>query len=575
MLHEFNSLLTDYLSEKGVSWEIDNDSIVVSHDIQGQKIKLIVNLGKYFPHGLPKFRLLNRKQFGLLAHIDWNHDDDTGSVCIGHEDSVSCDFGSPEILFYRALERALSIVTKSLTDKAYNEIEVLNEYVAHWNCSVPSEGESLICMAPPTEGVTDLIVRSTNKKQEYGLGSYQIILPKNGNECNVDFSILQNAKDNKRQNKHKSCSIKIKKLLPPPAPNESINEWWKKQLNSLPKNLQSELEHISRITRARSFFIIFHSKLISGTAWFSIKCTAKTKQRIPLRQDEIDNWTLEACRVKAFSKENTLPRGGGELDLQRKKVCIIGCGSIGGHIANQLATSGVGSLFLSDPDWFDIENTYRHILNPNKCGLLKTISLKSELEYTYPYLNVETQDLETSFLLDHRDAKLLNQYDLVIVSAGTPTDERAFNEFVIRNGITTPTIYTWLEGYGVGGHAVLVEPAARGCLSCCYIDNTSCEPSLSSNLNFIEPEQILFRNQGGCGSQFMPYSNLDAMQTAMITTKLALRSLNEEITVSATVSWKGNPSTAVANNIKLTHRFYRFDKNLEEIPLDREECLVC
>jgi len=575
MLPDIHDKITQYLTEKGVSWEVDDDSIIISHNIQGQTIKLAADNEGKFPHGLPVFRLLNRHHYGLMAHIDWNHDNDKGTVCIGHTDSISCDFNSPVILFYKALENAIDIVTKSLADTAYNKTEILNEYVAHWACSSNVDEHSLICMVPHTAGITDLVVRSASKQTTCGLDHYQIILPKDKNECNDGFSILQNAKDNKRQNKHKSCSLEINNLQLPPAPNESINEWWKKQLKALSPKLQSDLKNKSRITKAKIFYIIFHSKISSGTAWFSIKCTSKTKQRIPLTLDEIDNWKLDACEVKVFSKENILPRGGGQLDLQKKKVCIIGCGSIGGHIANQLCTSGVGSLHLADPDWFDIENTYRHVLNPNKCGLSKAISLKAELEYTYPYLTIETQDIKNSSLLDFRETKILDQFDLVIVAVGSPTDERAFNEFMVKNGVLTPVIYTWLEGYGVGGHSVLVDPATDGCLSCCYIDNTSCEPSLSPNLSFIEGGQVLFRNQGGCGSQFMPYSNLDAMQTALIASKLALRSLNEEIGRSMTVSWKGNSYMANANNIKLTHRFQRFDKNLQEIPLVREECDVC
>ena len=64
----------------------------------------------------------------------------------------------------------------------------------------------------------------------------------------------------------------------------------------------------------------------------------------------------------------------------------------------------------------------------------------------------------------------------------------------------------WLEGYGIGGHAILAMPRTKGCWHCAYVDPNTLTRGLTSNLNFLKPGQVVMRNHGGCGTQFLPYS---------------------------------------------------------------------
>ena len=51
------------------------------------------------------------------------------------------------------------------------------------------------------------------------------------------------------------------------------------------------------------------------------------------------------------------------LALQNKRVLVVGCGGLGGHIIDMLARIGVGSLRVVDGDVFDTTNLNRQLLS--------------------------------------------------------------------------------------------------------------------------------------------------------------------------------------------------------------------
>ena len=74
---------------------------------------------------------------------------------------------------------------------------------------------------------------------------------------------------------------------------------------------------------------------------------------------------------------------------------------------------------------------------------------------------------------------------------------------------------------------------------------------------------------------FLPYSNLTAIQTALIASGLASKFLLGEITQSSKVSWKGSPTDVINNGFELTDRYQAFTKPLEVLPLLNSGCDIC
>lgn len=538
-------------------------------------IELLCELGNNFPVNFPTIHLKNRFSYGHLAHVGWDYQSFWASICIGSDDALSANYHAPVNFFIDYLERAIGFVKKALSDKEYNESEIMKEFTANWRFMQKEKDTPIVSILQPLPKINDIEVRACVNNKKLGLGSHIIVLDTHESICGENSSISIEANRKERRIEGKGCQIEIKNLILPPLPNEDIKEWWYKQLSTLPQSLQDEMEEKSRNTRSRLYYIICHAVIFGKRIWFGIKCKNESKQRVPLHPKYSSEWMFSACNISSFTKENLLPRAGSMLSLQEKKVLVVGCGSVGGHIVQMLAQTGIGNISLVDFDTLSIENIYRHYLPSDCVGYPKTIALKRELEYRFPFLTVEELGLDNSRLLDLTAEDNVHDFDLVIVATGNVTDERIFNEYTKEQKISTPIIYTWLEGFGVGGHSVLAFPEKKGCLNCCFIDKSTGDQLLYPWINLIQPNQDVMKNHGGCGSLFIPYSNIDAVQSATLTSKMAVKVLSNDLTESCSISWRGDSNYAESEGIKLTHRFYRFKNFWEYVPLENPDCRLC
>lgn len=67
--------------------------------------------------------------------------------------------------------------------------------------------------------------------------------------------------------------------------------------------------------------------------------------------------------------------------LQNKRVCVVGCGGLGGYVISNLARIGVENLTIVDYDVFDETNLNRQIFsNENNLGKAKVDVIKENLD---------------------------------------------------------------------------------------------------------------------------------------------------------------------------------------------------
>lgn len=74
--------------------------------------------------------------------------------------------------------------------------------------------------------------------------------------------------------------------------------------------------------------------------------------------------------------------------MQNKGAVILGCGSVGSLVSIELAKSGIGNLFLIDPDMLEYHNLCRHQCGLEDVGDLKVNALKRKLLCINPHLNI-------------------------------------------------------------------------------------------------------------------------------------------------------------------------------------------
>jgi molybdopterin/thiamine biosynthesis adenylyltransferase len=169
--------------------------------------------------------------------------------------------------------------------------------------------------------------------------------------------------------------------------------------------------------------------------------------------------------VIPYTTVNFAEGSGGRLPegydvLARKKVGIVGCGSLGSKIAASLARSGVGEFVLVDDDILKPGNLQRHELDGRSLGVHKADGLEARLRAVAPGVKVSARRValggqessgSTASVLDQ-----LGACDLVIDATADP---QAFNfvASVARNALV-PMIWAEVYAGGIGGFVARLRP---------------------------------------------------------------------------------------------------------------------
>ena len=553
-----------FLEKKNIYAEIVGSKIISTHKIEGADIKISGELPDEFPHILPRLYLLNRKSYGSLAHVGWN-DNNEGLICKGVSINRHIDYSNPEIVYFQTLMNAIETLTNLLKDENKNRNEIISEFSAHWRFQIDNSSQKVISFIEHDNKIKPLIVYKTFDPKNREL----FCLLDNSNNINSEYSYLRRL-ESKKQNIGKAIYIPVESQILPPGPNTNLKKWWLSLLNSFTANKNKSLKEIARHNKSKILWVILSVKIGKNNySWICIKFTNDKKEPPPLYTScDIRNWRLFPYSVEVHNEAYIKPRGGGFCDMKNKSIALVGCGSVGAEVAKMISAIGIGKLILVDFDILKIENIQRHLLGGEYIDYPKVSALKIELSRKYPYVNIIESDKKK--LKDCLDESFLSNIDGIIIATGDPTEERFFNEELLKKSNRPWSIYIWVEGHGVGGHAIYVHSKGLGCLNCLY-RNQYGEKSLNSIQNFLESKQEIAVDIAGCGTHFLPYSYIDAVQTAVLGTRLATYALQDKLNESCRVSWKGSNTS----NLLTTYRYKNFDNSLNIEPLYWEGCDVC
>lgn len=146
------------------------------------------------------------------------------------------------------------------------------------------------------------------------------------------------------------------------------------------------------------------------------------------------------------------------------RILVVGAGSIGGSSALALATAGVGTLHLLDPDRLRWHNLPRHVCGRRHVGRLKVEALRADLEITRSDTHVDTHPHDVVYDADLvRD--LLAEIDVVVCAADGVLPRRVVSHIARRAGV--PTILACVLADGAYGDVVRLLPwRDHGCLQC-------------------------------------------------------------------------------------------------------------
>lgn len=150
--------------------------------------------------------------------------------------------------------------------------------------------------------------------------------------------------------------------------------------------------------------------------------------------------------------------------LSSKRVLLVGLGSGGSHIAEQLVRNGVGRLTLVDPDIVEAANISRSIYVLEDIGQPKVAALSNTLRRINKGLDLHLVQKNLFDLSADELKDLIGESDLVLGLTGAPRAQLALSRFAYKLGV--PAIFGSLYAGAKGGEAVLSISEKTACYQC-------------------------------------------------------------------------------------------------------------
>lgn len=198
--------------------------------------------------------------------------------------------------------------------------------------------------------------------------------------------------------------------------------------------------------------------------------TPESRLYVPLDSD-IDPWLeIEESRISVTvlrSDDEVFQRVADIVDteyLSDSTATIVGLGTIGSTVAVELAKSGIGELYLYDPDILEVHNVSRHVCDLPDVGRLKVAAVADRVRRRNPGITVHEYPVD---ILDSR-ADLRDGTrgsDVVLSCTDTQVSQAVVNEEAVAARVPAIFAGAWERGYG--GQIIRTHPAEGGpCYAC-------------------------------------------------------------------------------------------------------------
>ncbi len=249
----------------------------------------------------------------------------------------------------------------------------------------------------------------------------------------------------------------------------------------------------------------------------------------------------------------------GGRGLAGKRIVVVGCGTIGGHLAKFLAHSGGGydggSLTLIDNQLLAPGNIGRHLLGVMHVGQNKAEACREELLRLFPDSTILPITGDAVRMLGH-----LSGADLVIDATGEEALSATLNDTFVKarvSGRSAPcAIHIWLFGNGAAAQGILTGTVDTACYKCL-------RPNLREPWRFdpILHKQQLIVAPAACGeAPFLPYSIAAPAMAAALAAQMAM-------------DWASGRPRPTLRTIRIDHAVTRQIK--DQSPHRSERCPAC
>lgn len=143
---------------------------------------------------------------------------------------------------------------------------------------------------------------------------------------------------------------------------------------------------------------------------------------------------------------------------------IIGCGSLGSVVAEQLVRAGVPRLTVIDPDIVEAHNLTRTVFTANDVGTAKVDALAARLKQINGAVHIEANDWAVDPSAHSKLADIVSDADVVVGAADAPQALAIID--VILHEQQTPGVFAGVYAGAIGADIVTVLPGITACYRC-------------------------------------------------------------------------------------------------------------
>lgn len=469
----------------------------------------------------PKIKVLNAPPElpDLAPHLDAAR-----GLCYFAQGVVILDRYHPEHAIAQCLDQATAELDRLMSGASYREGEFQSEFCANWGV-----GQS----PPPLPILLGTIGPGHEQAGAFTMGV--------GNERYVMATSQDSEADSLCQLRGWSAPTKVpttcwiirsdqRPTLPQNALPRTIGEMftWIKVWD------HAAYSAIQRILGRKEYLAFDEVTFLLSTpaGWFGFEFTLDRLKRLgcqrrptTMRQSlhgRGGNLPIVRLAVHEVGPDFVHSRNLSHPSLKNRRITLIGCGAIGGYLAQALvklgAGSGRGQLTLIDPERLQAENLGRHLLGFEALFAPKAHALQHYLTKQFPSCNVVALERTAEFTHDV-------QGDLVIDATGEEAFSEALNYWHLQQPATdrVPVLHVWILGAGQGAQALWVDTARFACYRCLRRN----DPARTSR--FEMPRTPVGEHVLGCRA-FTPYAVSAPLGAASLAT-------------DAIIAWlRGDPS---------------------------------
>lgn len=181
---------------------------------------------------------------------------------------------------------------------------------------------------------------------------------------------------------------------------------------------------------------------------------------------------MKFVEIDRYHRQTILPQIGseGQARLGRSRVLLVGCGALGGMIAEQLVRAGIGTLRLVDRDLVELTNLQRQVLfdeadvedqTPKAVAAAEKLKrINSSVVVDPKVMDVHGGNVEEMAGLERSS----EPFHLIVDGTDNVDTRYLLNDVSVKHGIP------WIYGacVGVEGRCLAMAPPKTACLRCIF-----------------------------------------------------------------------------------------------------------